>query len=118
MGLLLSVSVIPWIKTALRPGNPRTLRDLLLANGDTRPEGSQAGTLDPNSSQSNGTSNGNSHRSLRLTPNLLDFAHLGVFQMHTSTGTEGSASDIDLEEGLRQPYGTNPGSEGSEYPLL
>jgi hypothetical protein len=108
MGILLSVSVIPWsIRMFLRESRPP--RDnLWLVSEDNRPE-SDVGSMNSNSVQSNRTPYSSLGAFFRQTPNSVEFSHLGTaetLQVYPTTSNEDRASDIDLEEGHIQYFYT------------
>jgi hypothetical protein len=122
VGLLIAVSVVPWIRESTQSENRLTVENLLLATGGSRRSTrSNDGTVDPDSTQSMGIFHSDVNWPFRQDSDPLAFAHIGhieAFQMVPIPDDGDNASNIDLESGLHQEFGTVSESGNSHDPLL
>jgi len=121
-GLLIAVSVVPWIRKSTQSQNRLTVGNLLLATGGSRRSThSNDGTVDPDSTQSTGIFQSNINWQFRQDSDPLAFAHIGhieAFRMVPFPDDGDDGSNIDLESGRNQEFGNRSESGDSQDPLL
>lgn len=114
MSLLVTVHVVPWVKTFSHNGT--TLGEYVIATGGDRPGGSYQVVVDSNSVQSSGPSNSDAHQGWNTDP--LELAHMGFSGQDQTISRPYSpdhSSSLDLEAGLHQQA---PSEAGSRDPFL
>lgn len=115
IGLLMAVSVVPWLKRTYHRDNRLTLHNFIEVGGGRRPAGSNEGTLDPNSTRSDEESRGSTSRLFRQESDPFDLAYIGHnFPLFPMPGRRHSANDIDLEQGPQQHSSTSSEVGSSE----
>jgi hypothetical protein len=107
LSLLVTVHVVPWIKTLFHRRNRITLGDYVTATGGDHPGGSYRAVVDTSSVRSSERFHGSFTRGWRADP--LELRHMnGAYLMTTRPDSPEHSSSLDLETGLSQQGRPSP----------
>lgn len=119
LGLLVTIYVLPWIRTCIQQRNGFNLRDYVLATSGDISGGSYRAAVDPLSVRSAGTFRGDMYPDLELGPLPLAFEHMGhVVGQYQRPRSPENGSSLDLDSGLHQEAETSTASADSRDPCL
>jgi hypothetical protein len=112
LSLLVTIYIVPWIRTSIQQRNAITLRDYIRATRGENSRGSTRAAVYPFSLRSfGGASRGNLNQDLELGPHPLDFYHMGP-------GSREHPSNVDLQSELLEDDESSTVSAGSREPFL
>jgi hypothetical protein len=122
MSLLLTIYVVPWIRTSLHQRYRITLGEYISATRGDNLGGSYQVAVDPASVRSVGGFRGNLNRIIGWGPNSLEFQHMDhldqEYQRARRPGSPANDSSVDLESGLHQVAESSIASAGSRDPFI
>jgi hypothetical protein len=112
LSLLITIYIVPWIRTSIQQRNVITLGDYVMATGGDNSRGSTRAAVYPFSLRSlGGASRGNLNQDLELGSHPLEFYHMGP-------DSPEHPSNVDLQSELLEEDESSTVSAGSREPFL
>jgi hypothetical protein len=118
MGLLVTVHVVPWIRTSFRPEHRITLQDLIPERNDNQSGRSDGATWDPDSRS---RSHGGFQINTEPMERTLEFLHMNAgsdYRMVAIGDSLEISSNGDLESGRGGEEGSSRATAESRDPLI